>query len=180
MSRKFSAFFCAAWRVVCDKAFTGYRLLSPSHGDKAAWIIFFKKFMITYKTGNDLDLDAVIELYRVSTLGERRPVDERERMRLMLQNANLVITAWDGDLLVGISRSLTDFAYATYLSDLAVRLSHQRSGIGKELMRRTQAAAPQAMVILLAAPAAEKYYPHVGFTPHPQAWILRAGQQIQP
>jgi predicted N-acetyltransferase YhbS len=136
--------------------------------------------MITYKTGNELDLDAVIELYRASTLGERRPVDERERMRLMLQNANLVITAWDGDLMVGISRSLTDFTYATYLSDLAVRLSHQRQGIGKELMRLTQAAAPKAMVILLAAPAAEKYYPHVGFTPHPQAWILRPGQQIQP
>lgn len=136
--------------------------------------------MITYKTGNDLDLDAVIELYRASTLGERRPVDERERMRLMLQNANLVITAWDGDLLVGISRSLTDFTYATYLSDLAVRRSHQRQGLGKELMRLTQAAAPQAMVILLAAPAAEKYYPHVGFTHHPQAWVLRSGQQVSP
>jgi predicted N-acetyltransferase YhbS len=135
--------------------------------------------MITYKTGNDLDLDAVIELYRASTLGERRPVDARERMKLMLQHANLVITAWDGDLLVGISRSLTDFAYITYLSDLAVRVSHQRRGIGKELMRRTQAAAPQATVLLLAAPAAEKYYPHVGFTHHPQAWILRPGETIQ-
>ncbi len=134
--------------------------------------------MITYKTGNDLDLDPVIELYRASTLGERRPVDERERMRLMLQNANLVITAWDGDLLVGISRSLTDFTYATYLSDLAVRLSHQRQGIGKELMRLTQAAAPQATVLLLAAPAAEKYYPHVGFTPHLQAWVLKSGEKI--
>jgi len=135
--------------------------------------------MITYKTGNDLNLDAVIELYRASTLGARRPVDERERMRLMLANANLVITAWDGDVLVGISRSLTDFTYATYLSDLAVRLTYQRQGIGKELMRLTQAAAPKALVILLAAPAAEKYYQHVGFTRHPQAWVLRSGESIQ-
>jgi len=134
---------------------------------------------ITYRTGNDLNLDAVIELYRASTLGERRPVDDRERMRLMLQHANLVITAWDGDLMVGISRLLTDFAYATYLSDLAVRLSHQRQGIGKELMRRTQAAAPNAAIILLAAPAAEKYYPRVGFTHHPQAWVLRPGEKIK-
>lgn len=135
--------------------------------------------MITYQTGNDLDLDSVIELYRASTLGERRPVDERARMRLMLQHANLVITAWEGEVLVGISRALTDFTYVTYLSDLAVRLSHQRRGIGKELMRRTQAAAPLATVILLAAPAAEKYYPHVGFTHHPQAWILRTGEIIR-
>jgi predicted N-acetyltransferase YhbS len=135
--------------------------------------------MISYKTGNDLDLDAVIELYRASTLGERRPVDDRERMGIMLRNANLVITAWDGDRLVGISRSLTDFTFATYLSDLAVRKSHQRHGIGKELMRRTQQAAASSKIILLAAPAAEAYYPHVGFTHHPQAWILGADGKIR-
>src|SRR6266480_7331041 len=94
--------------------------------------------MITYNTDNDLDLDSVIDLYRASTLGERRPIDDRSRMEQMLRNANLVITAWDGDLLVGISRSVSDFAYCTYLSDLAVRLSHQRRGIGKELVRLTK------------------------------------------
>jgi len=128
--------------------------------------------VISYRTGNDLDLDAVIDLYRASTLGERRPIDDRGRMEQMLRNANLVITAWDEDLLVGISRSLTDFSYATYLSDLAVRVSYQRQGIGKELMRRTHQASAPATIILLAAPAAEKYYPHVGFTHHPQAWRL--------
>jgi predicted N-acetyltransferase YhbS len=130
--------------------------------------------VIEYRVGNDLDLDQVIELYRASTLGERRPVDERERMEKMLRNANLVITAWDGELLVGISRSLTDFAYATYLSDLAVRLSYQRQGIGKELVRRTkEESGPGATVILLSAPKAVDYYPHIGMTHHPQAWILR-------
>lgn len=134
--------------------------------------------MIHYRTGNDLDLDAVIELYRASTLGERRPVDDRERMGAMLANANLVITAWEGELLVGISRSVTDFVWATYLADLAVRQSHQRGGIGRELMRRTQAAAPDAKIILLAAPAAETYYPHVGFTRHPQSYTLAADERI--
>lgn len=129
--------------------------------------------MITYRTGNDIDLDVVIELYRASTLGERRPVDDHDRMAAMLRHANLVITAWENERLVGISRALTDFAFATYLSDLAVRVSHQRQGIGKELIRLTQAAAPKAHIILLAAPAAEKYYPHVGFTHNPQAWVLR-------
>jgi GNAT superfamily N-acetyltransferase len=129
--------------------------------------------MITYNTGNDLDLDAVIELYRASTLGARRPIDDRERMAAMIRNANLVVTAWDGDLLVGISRALSDFCYVTYVSDLAVRVSHQKRGIGKELIRRTQTAGgPQALLLLLAAPAAEDYYPHIGFTHHPQAWFL--------
>ena len=130
--------------------------------------------MIEYRVGNDLDLDQVIALYRASTLGERRPVDDRERMRGMLRNANLVITAWDGDLLVGISRSLTDFVYVTYLSDLAVRESYQRQGIGKELVRRTRSeAGPDTGIVLLSAPKAVDYYPRIGFTHHPQAWILR-------
>jgi predicted N-acetyltransferase YhbS len=136
--------------------------------------------MITYHTGNELDLDAVIELYRASTLGERRPIDDRKRMAGMLKNANLVITAWDGELLVGISRALTDSVYVTYLSDLAVRASHQRRGIGKELMRRTQTATPRAQIILLAAPKAESYYPHVGFTHHPQAWVLKPEKKLHP
>lgn len=135
--------------------------------------------MISYETGNNLDLDAVIDLYKASTLGERRPIGDRARMESMLRNANLVVTAWDGTLLVGISRSLTDFSYATYLSDLAVRQSHQRQGIGKELIRRTQTEGAPANIILLAAPAAEKYYPHIGFTHHRQAWRLLWGEEIR-
>lgn len=137
--------------------------------------------IIEYRMGNQgVDLDQVIELYRASTLGERRPVDDRERMGQMLANANLVVTAWDGPLLVGISRAFSDFAYATYLSDLAVRLSHQRHGIGKELMRVTQReGGPRTSVILLAAPKAVDYYPHVGFTRHDSAWVLPSGARIR-
>jgi predicted N-acetyltransferase YhbS len=132
-----------------------------------------------YRTGNDLDLDEVIDVYVDSTLGERRPVGDRERMAGMLRHANLVVTAWDGDRLVGIARSVSDFHYATYLSDLAVRLSHQKQGIGLELMRKTRDTAPRATLILLAAPAAVEYYPRVGFTQHQSAWILRPGEALR-
>ncbi|MBK5290322.1 MAG: GNAT family N-acetyltransferase [Acidobacteriia bacterium] len=134
---------------------------------------------ITYRIGNDLDLDQVIELYVASTLGERRPVDDRARMGTMLEQANLVITAWDGDLLVGISRSLTDFAFATYLSDLAVRESHQRQGIGKELMRLTQKEGGKARIVLLSAPKAVEYYPRAGLTQHHSAWMLGPEESIR-
>jgi predicted N-acetyltransferase YhbS len=136
--------------------------------------------MIEYKLTPDLDPGQARELYIASTLGERRPVDDRERFAAMIRNANLTITAWDGELLVGVSRSITDWVWLTYLADLAVRLSHQRQGIGKELMRRTQAAAPQARLLLLAAPAAENYYPHVGFKPQRTAWWLMPDERITP
>lgn len=134
---------------------------------------------ITYRTNTPLDLPAAIELYRASTLGERRPVDDKDCMSLMLRHSNLTITAWDGDQLVGIARSLTDWCYCAYLADLAVRASHQRRGIGKELIRRTQAAlGDKATLILLAAPAARDYYPHIGMEHHASAWVLKAGQKV--
>ena len=136
--------------------------------------------MIEYKftPGAVLDLDQLIELYVDSTLGERRPVGDRPRFRTMMESANLTITAWDGDLLVGISRSITDWVWFTYLSDLAVRKSYQKQGIGKELMRRTQAACPEARLLLLAAPAAKDYYGHVGFKNVPNAWWLQPDERI--
>jgi len=134
---------------------------------------------ITYKVNTALDIDAAIDLYRASTLGERRPIDDRACMQQMLSEANLTITAWDGDQLVGISRSLTDWCYCCYLSDLAVRTSHQRHGIGKELISRTQSElGPKATIILLAAPAAVDYYLHIGMEKHPSAWVLRGGRKL--
>ncbi len=135
--------------------------------------------MISYRLGNDLDLDAVIACYRACTLGGRRPIDNRARVAAMLANANLVVTAWDGGDIVGIARGLSDFVYCTYLSDLAVRESHQRSGIGRELMRRCRAEAPRASLILLAAPQAVDYYPRLGFTRHESAWMLTAGDPLR-
>lgn len=129
--------------------------------------------MITYRTGNDLDLEEVIAVYRDCTLGGRRPVDEPDRMAAMLRNANLVITAWDGNQLVGIARALSDFAYTTYLADLAVRDSHQKQGIGRALIEQVrQQGGPHTRIVLLAAPQAVDYYPHIGFTRHPSAWTL--------
>jgi predicted N-acetyltransferase YhbS len=133
--------------------------------------------MITYRTGNDIGLDEMIELYVDSTLGERRPVGDRKRMARMLEDADLVITAWDVALMVGISRCVTDQVYCTYLSDLAVRADYQGQGIGKELVRLTCEATPEATVILLAAPAAVDYYPKIGMTRHDSAWIFRPGEK---
>jgi GNAT superfamily N-acetyltransferase len=134
---------------------------------------------IQYRFGNDLNLDEVIELYRASTLGERRPVDDPGIMSDMLANANLVVTAWDGALLVGIARTLTDFSYVGYLSDLAVRKSHWSEGIGKELIRKTrERMGARSMLVLLAAPKAVDYYSKIGFTKHNSAWVLQADKQV--
>jgi predicted N-acetyltransferase YhbS len=133
-----------------------------------------------HASGEELDLDQAIELYVASTLGERRPVDKREHMASMLRHGNLVISAWDGEQLVGIARSMSDFVFNTYLADLAVRVSHQKRGIGKELIRRTQAAAaPTTHLLLLAAPAAVDYYPHIGFKRHENTYLLYAGMQLR-
>jgi hypothetical protein len=133
------------------------------------------EFVFSY--GNDLNLDQVIDLYRACTLGERRPVGDREIMNDMIRHANLIVTAWEGDLLVGIARTLTDFTYVGYLSDLAVRESHQKRGIGISLIQKTrEKMGPKSTLVLLAAPKAADYYPKIGFTKHPSAWTLMAAE----
>ncbi len=136
--------------------------------------------MINYRVGNDLDLDQVLDLYRTSTLGERRPIDDPSILADMIRHANLVVTAWEGDVMVGIARSLTDFTYVAYLADLAVRDTHQKLGVGRELVARTRAEmGPHSMIVLLSAPAAVDYYPKLGFTQHGSAWVLKAGEELR-
>ena len=106
-----------------------------------------------------------------SSLAERRPVANQDRLKRMLRNADLLITARLRGQLIGVARALTDFSYACYLSDLAVDKTHQR--LGRELLARTHAAAgPDTILILLAAPAAVDYYPHLGMTNYPSCWTL--------
>jgi len=114
-----------------------------------------------------------LDLLERSILAERRPVDEPETIRGMLRHADVLLTARAEGLLIGLSRAITDFSYCTYLSDLAVDRAHQRRGIGRELIRRThEAAGLHTSLILLAAPKARSYYPHIGLTPHPSCWTI--------
>lgn len=130
--------------------------------------------MIEYRDNAIITAEQAIELYKRSTLGERRPIHNVQTFEAMLKNANLTITAWDGELLVGISRSLTDFAYVAYLADLAVDQQYQRSGIGKQLIEETKVRlGPECMIVLLAAPKANEYYEHIGFEQNPRAWTLK-------
>ena len=129
--------------------------------------------MIDYSTTTPLSPTTFIDLLHRSTLAARRPVDDAETIAGMLANADLTVTAWDGELLVGVARSVTDFTYCCYLSDLAVDVAYQRQGIGVELIAHTQAQlGPRCNLILLAAPAAANYYGHIGFNHHPRCWIL--------
>ena len=128
---------------------------------------------IQYFDNRKITAEQAIALYRRTSLGERRPVDSPESFELMLKHANLIMTAWDGDRLVGIARSFTDYVYVAYLSDLAVDESYQKQGIGKRLIRETQARlGPKSKIVLIAAPQATEYYGPVGFEKHPSAWTL--------
>lgn len=126
---------------------------------------------IAYRINAPLTAEAVADLYRDA--GLRRPIDDLDRLRRMIEGANLIVSAWDGERLVGVARSLTDFSYCCYLSDLAVALDYQRRGIGRALIDRTRAElGEEVTLILLAAPDAMPYYPHIGFEPIPNGWII--------
>jgi predicted N-acetyltransferase YhbS len=130
--------------------------------------------MIRYETETTISAAAFINVLERSTLSERRPVDEPQRIQKMLDNAPVLVTAWDGDALVGVSRAITDYAFCTYLSDLAVDVSYQKQGIGKALIAKThEVAGLDTALILLAAPAAALYYPKVGMEQFKDCFIIR-------
>jgi len=159
-----------AWLARRPADFTGAFQLIWAHFRREA--ILGEVNGITYRRSRALEAGVARELYVASTLGERRPIDEPGRLEAMLAGANLLVTAWAGPTLVGLARSVSDFSYCTYLSDLAVRASHQRRGIGRELIRHTRVLGGPAQLILLSAPRAVVYYPHLGFQAHPSAWTL--------
>jgi predicted N-acetyltransferase YhbS len=128
--------------------------------------------MIKYQIENNLGVEEFTQVLINSTLGERRPIHEPERIAKMLEYGNLIITARHNGKLVGVSRSLTDFLYCTYLSDLAIDEKYQKQGIGKELIRITKKETPKAKLILLAAPKAVNYYPKIGMTKWEQCYVL--------
>ncbi len=128
---------------------------------------------ISYQSEPAISVADFLSILRRSTLASRRPVNEVDTLRDMLANADVLITARTEDNLVGISRAITDFSYCTYLSDIAVDTAFQRRGIGQELVRRTHAAAGlHTTLILLSAPQAESYYPHIGMQPHSSCWTI--------
>ncbi len=135
--------------------------------------------MIDYRVGAGITVDQFLSVLRRSSLAERRPVEDPSCIQSMLRHADLLVTAWQEDLLAGIARSVTDFSYCCYLSDLAVDRRLQHEGIGRELIRKTRNhLGPRCALILLAAPAAAEYYPHIGFTRHDSAWVLNPNDPL--
>jgi GNAT superfamily N-acetyltransferase len=133
-----------------------------------------------YRLNQALSVEEFVDLLRRSTLGERRPVDDRETMAAMVNHADLTVTAWDEGRLVGVARTLTDFRYVAYVADVAVDAAMQRRGIGRELLVRTRAAlGPGCLVVLLSAPKANEFYPRIGFTRHERAWVLLPGESVR-
>ncbi|MEP7144946.1 MAG: GNAT family N-acetyltransferase [Ferruginibacter sp.] len=126
---------------------------------------------IIYKSDTVPTADQVIELYE--SAGLPRPTNDTERIRLMYENSTLVITAWDNEKLVGVSRSITDWVWCCYLADLAVSPGYKKSGIGKKLIELTkEKVGAQSMILLLSVPTAMDYYPKVGFTKENRGFIM--------
>lgn len=127
---------------------------------------------IIYRLDIIPDTNQIIDLYNSS--GINRPTSDKKRILKMYANSNLILTAWDNEKLVGISRALTDFCYCCYLSDLAIRREYQGKGIGKKLIALTkEKIGNQTMLLLLSAPTANDYYSKVGFEKVDNGFVIK-------
>jgi GNAT superfamily N-acetyltransferase len=111
------------------------------------------------------------ELFKMSQI--RRPFEDLKRLEKMIHQADILITAWDQDYLVGIARAITDFSYCCYLSDLAVHKDYQKQGIGRRLIELVrEGISEEVTLLLLASPTAMDYYPHIGFTKIENGYLI--------
>ena len=133
---------------------------------------------INYQVNPTISVQDLISILKKSTLGLRRPLADLEAMESMLAHANFYIGAYENGQLVGLARAMTDFVYTTYLADLAVNEKYQHQGIGKELIKILKINIPRAKLILLAAPAAEAYYPKIGMQNHPHCYFVDQIEEI--
>jgi predicted N-acetyltransferase YhbS len=134
---------------------------------------------IEYKLNPELTETEFTDILNRSTLGERRPVDDKECINGMLKNADIIVIATENEKIIGVARSITDFNYCCYLSDLAVDEKYQKHGIGQRLIDMTQKQLNEkCKIILLSAPSATEYYPKVGFIQHTSAWTLPRDKKL--
>jgi ribosomal protein S18 acetylase RimI-like enzyme len=134
---------------------------------------------IEYKLNKDIASSEFIEVLKNSTLGERRPIDDSETIKGMIENADIIVTATINDKIIGVARAVSDFNYCCYLSDLAVDKKYQKNGIGKKLISKVQEQLNnECKIILLSAPNATEYYPKIGFTQHNSAWTITKNKLI--
>ena len=134
----------------------------------------FCDFMnINYRNDYILSVKEFKKILNESTLGERRPIDNMLILEKMLKNCDIMVSAWDSNKIVGVARSISDFGFCTYISDLAVHKDYQRKGIGKELIKETKKLIERnSLIFLVSAPGANDYYPRIGFQKLERAWYL--------
>ena len=129
-----------------------------------------------YAREDFLAADEYIDVVRKS--GLNRPVDDRSRVERLLAHSNLFVTARQDGRLVGFARSLTDFCFCCYLSDLAVDKACQGQGIGKRLIEETRTAAGGALTttLLLSAPTAMTFYQGIKMPQADNCYLYRRQQ----
>lgn len=134
--------------------------------------------MLTIQVESRLSLEEYMFILHDSGLGKRRPMDDPEHLRRMIEGSNLLVTAREEDQLVGFLRGLSDFCYRCFIADLAVAEAYQGKGIGRKILQFTRDLAPDARLFLFSAEDAEPFYQKLGFQLHERCYQLKPGEDL--
>lgn len=129
---------------------------------------------ITYQQELTLTAADYISVLSRTTMRDKRPLANTERIQGMLDGANFIVTARESDTIIGVARCITDFAWIAYCAELAVAETHQGVGVGQKLIEVAKALlGPQIGLSLLAEPEAEGFYRRIGMEQYPAFFLDR-------
>lgn len=116
---------------------------------------------IVYREGHNVDLEQLGALF--ASVGWEARIIDQARLRQQVVGAMFVVSAWEGNVLVGFARAISDGATNAYISTVAVLPARQGQGIGRELIRRLTSAREGIHFVLHALPAVQPFYLKCGF-----------------
>lgn len=120
-----------------------------------------------------VDLAQLAELFDITWWAKDRPPDQ---VRHALQHSHPILTAWEGDRMVGFTRVISDRTYRASIWDVIVRPGHQGRGIGRALVQAVldHPDLKTVTVFLLLTTDRHSFYERLGFkTDREQSMIYR-------
>lgn len=126
----------------------------------------------------DIDLYQLQVLFQVTAFWAQ---DRRvEDLSTAIAHSNPIVTAWDGDRLIGFARAISDGIYRATIWDVLIHPDYQGAGLGRKLVETvlTHPHVNQVERVYLMTTNQQKFYERIGFEENQTTTMVLFNQPV--